>query len=577
MFNGVMPDWFYRTVAQRALFTLPDGIARCVALGVIGALGKRSVGRAAIEFMGHMTPDDRLAVSVKGVRFASPIGLGWRVDPERRATTGLSCFGVGCLEVRAKDRCEVRRTDGEMLVDGPITSVTQPATDAGVTLVERHHDGRDEWLRLPGGEDVPVFACDCPVEMRTKSDTGGAVLQVGSRGQEPRWTVPAAMPDNLPEIVRAWRRALPLGAPLIVSGGISRPRDAVALVQAGADLLLIDAGMVYRGPGLVRRCNEALLESMGEPEKPAQTMEVFRRAWFWTVALGVAMVAGGVAALVLALTRVLLPYDEHYLGLSSMTLERGFPRLFAFMAHDRATLAGVMLGLGSLYACLGWYGVRASRHGAKAAVIASALMGFASFFSFFGFGYFDTLHAFVAVVLFQITVQIMVLAEGGTVRPLARYDEENHNWRRAQWGQLLWVVHAVGLLFAGCLILGIGMTSVFVSEDLGFLCMTAEQTSQLGERMIAVIAHDRATLGGMLLASGSGMLLPVLWCFRRGEAWLWWAMVGLGFPAYTAALGIHFQVGYTDWRHMVPALVGLGLWLGGLFLSFRYLNKKEAS
>jgi dihydroorotate dehydrogenase len=572
-----MPDWFYRTVAQRVLFTLPDEAARGVALGVIGTLGKSGVGRSLIEFMGHMAPDERLAVSVAGIRFASPIGLSWRVDPEQRATSGLACFGVGCVEVRARDRREVRRGTGELLIEGKVISGAPGQSDAGVPLLERHEEAGREWLRLPGGEDLPVIEWDRLVERQPGDGAGGVVLQVGAKDDAHAWTVPAHMPEALPEIVRAWRRVLPSGVPLIISGGISEPREAVELVEAGADLLLIDAGLVYRGPGLVKRCNEALLERLGEREEPVAKIEVFRRSWFWAVALGVAMGAGGFAALGLALTRVLLPYDEHYLGLSSAMLERGMPRLFAFMAHDRATLAGVMLGLGWMYVCLGWSGVRGSRHGAKTAMIASALAGFASFFSFFGFGYFDTLHAFVAVVLFQLTVQIMVSAEGGSSRRVVKCDGEDGVWRRAQWGQLLWVIHAAGLLFAGLLILGIGMTSVFVSEDLGFLCITAQQASELGERMIGVIAHDRATLGGMLLASGVAMLLPVLWCFRRGEAWLWWALAGLGFPAYAAALGIHVKVSYTDWRHMVPAVAGLGLWVGGLVLSGRYLKRKEAS
>ena len=52
-------------------------------------------------------------------------------------------------------------------------------------------------------------------------------------------------------------------------------------------------------------------------------------------------------------------------------------------------------------------------------------------------------------------------------------------------------------------------------------------------------------------------------------------MAGLGLPAYGAALGIHFAVNYNDWRHIVPALIGLGLWLGGLALTHEYLGKEK--
>src|SRR5688572_2460752 len=95
-----MPDWFYRTCARPALFCLPDDAGRSIALGVISTLGRSKAGRAVIEFMGHMSPASGLAVRVGGVEFVSPVGLGWRVDPERRATRGLSCFGVGCIEIQ---------------------------------------------------------------------------------------------------------------------------------------------------------------------------------------------------------------------------------------------------------------------------------------------------------------------------------------------------------------------------------------------------------------------------------------------------------------------------------------------
>jgi hypothetical protein len=573
-----MPDWFYRTVAQRVLFSMPDETARGLALGVIGTLGNSALGRSVIDFMGHMEPDERLAVSIAGTRFASPIGLGWRLDPERRATAGLSCFGVGCLEMLEGKHRGVRRASGHLLVDESLRENTTSMTNAPIPILRRHYDASGhELLRLPTGQNLPVLAWDQPVEMPKVDSLHGLVLQVGVRNEAGGWTVPAAMPASLPDKIRAWRQVLPSGSPVIVSGGIGEPKDAATLVEAGADLLLIDAGMVYHGPGLVKRCNEALLARLPETNVSGRPVALFRRSWFWTVALGMAMAAGGIAALGLALTRVLLPYDEHYLGLTSAMLERTMPRVFDFMAHDRATLSGVMLGLGWLYASLGWNGVRTGRHGAKTAVIASALFGFASFFSFFGFGYFDTLHAFVAVLLFQFTIQIMVGKEGGAEKSVIRSDEEDGSWRLAQWGQLFWVVHAAGLLIAGIVILGIGMTSVFVSEDLGFLCMTAQQAQELGERMIGVIAHDRASLGGMLLACGVAMLLPVLWCFRRGEAWLWWAIAGLGLPAYLAALGVHFKVGYTDWRHMVPAVIGFGLWLGGLALSRNYLGKEKTA
>ena len=34
-------------------------------------------------------------------------------------------------------------------------------------------------------------------------------------------------------------------------GGVDRPEDAVALREAGADLVEVYTGMIYRGPGFV--------------------------------------------------------------------------------------------------------------------------------------------------------------------------------------------------------------------------------------------------------------------------------------------------------------------------------------
>ena len=68
--------------------------------------------------------------------------------------------------------------------------------------------------------------------------------------------------------------------------------------------------------------------------------------------MGAGMVIGGVLALAIAATKVVLPYDEAFLGMSINDLTAINPRLLAFMAHDRVTLAGVMVAIGLLYVVL---------------------------------------------------------------------------------------------------------------------------------------------------------------------------------------------------------------------------------
>ena len=83
------------------------------------------------------------------------------------------------------------------------------------------------------------------------------------------------------------------------------------------------------------------------------------------------------------------------------------PRLLAFMAHDRVSLAGTMIALGAFYIFLSWFGVRRGWHWAKKALLTSAFAGFGSFFLFLGFGYFDPFHAFVTAVLLQLLLMAL--------------------------------------------------------------------------------------------------------------------------------------------------------------------------
>src|SRR5262249_59728854 len=118
-----------------------------------------------------------------------------------------------------------------------------------------------------------------------------------------------------------------------------------------------------------------------------------------------------------------------------------------------------------------------------------------------------------------------------------------------------------GLLGAGAAISAIGVTQVFVHEDLKFMQTTPEVLRAAHPHLVPLVAHDRATFGGMLLASGWVFLLPALWGFRNGSAWLWGTMLAAGLAAYAAAIGVHFAVGYTDPMDPLPAFTPLVLFL----------------
>jgi dihydroorotate dehydrogenase len=52
-------------------------------------------------------------------------------------------------------------------------------------------------------------------------------------------------------VIRALRRALPPGFPIVGVGGVMSGADAAAKIDAGADLVQIYTGLIYRGPSLV--------------------------------------------------------------------------------------------------------------------------------------------------------------------------------------------------------------------------------------------------------------------------------------------------------------------------------------
>jgi dihydroorotate dehydrogenase len=382
------------------------------------------------------------------------------------------------------------------------------------------------------------------------------------------------------ECLRNLRRLVGERTLIIASGGIHQPADAVQFLDAGATLLQIDTGMVFSGPGLCKRINEALLwRDAPSPSRqvPDRSFRPTEHSWFWTALLGLAMLIGSVLALIIASHRIVLPYDEAFCGWSREQMRQFNPRLLSFLAHDRVTLAGTMVSIGILYLSLSWHGARRGLHWARMCVLVSAGTGFFSFFLFLGFGYFDPFHGFVTAVLFQLFAMGVHAKE----MPRGRFElpewNETRAWRWGQWGQLLLVIHSVGLLGAGTLIASIGVRDVLVAEDLNYLGTTLEFLRGANPKVIPLVAHDRATLGGMLIAAGLTYLLASLWGFRRGAVWLWHSFLWSGLAAYAAAIGVHYVVGYVDIGHLLPAYAGLGLLLSGLLCIYPWCRERDGS
>jgi dihydroorotate dehydrogenase len=62
-------------------------------------------------------------------------------------------------------------------------------------------------------------------------------------------------------VIRALRKEVGDAVPIIGVGGILSGRDAKAKIKAGAQMVQLYSGLIYRGPALVRECAQALRET----------------------------------------------------------------------------------------------------------------------------------------------------------------------------------------------------------------------------------------------------------------------------------------------------------------------------
>ncbi|MEK8129177.1 hypothetical protein WMW72_14825 [Paenibacillus filicis] len=376
-------------------------------------------------------------------------------------------------------------------------------------------------------------------------------------------------------LLRRLRAEAPAELTLQAACGVHEPQDALDLIAAGADQVLLHSGMVYAGPGLPKRVNEAIAyERLRLQPEPAPMP--FWRNWGWMWLLGLGMIIGGVLAWFVAITTVLLPYDEAFLGLDRDALHRVNGNLLHFMSHDRVTLAGTMVSIGILYTQLARYGLQEGQHWSRTALGLSAGVGFSSFFLYLGTGYFDPLHALAAAALFPMFLLSMRgIQDRPYRRPVHLYNDRI--WRLAMWGQLCFVVLGFALAIGGLTIAGVGVTGVFVPQDLVFMQTTFAELDAVNPRLIPLIAHDRAGFGGALLSNALALVVISLWGLQRGERWQWKTLLFGGAPGFAAGLGIHMGIGYMDFWHLLPALFALALYIAGLILLYPYLMGGRAA
>ncbi|MBJ7289392.1 hypothetical protein [Williamsia sp.] len=289
-------------------------------------------------------------------------------------------------------------------------------------------------------------------------------------------------------------------------------------------------------------------------ERPKPLRVTAWPAWVWAMIVGVGLIVAGIGAAVITLGPVLLDYDKDYLGLTISDLNRVDTHLVGFLQHDRITMAGNMIGLGTLYCGLAWGGIRRGHRWARNALLLSGLIAFGTWLYFLGTGFVEPLHTTVVVVLFPLLVIAVVRAPTLDIRTRVADGPERER-AAAMWAQLMMIGVGGGLAVAGLVISTVGLTAVFVPTDLGYLGTDADTLRGADQHLLPFIAHDRAGFGGALVGSGLAVLLISLWGWRRGERWVWWSLLIGCVSGTVPALAVHLDIGYTTVSHLLPLYV----------------------
>ncbi|HEX2774464.1 MAG TPA: hypothetical protein VHN18_18820 [Micromonosporaceae bacterium] len=283
------------------------------------------------------------------------------------------------------------------------------------------------------------------------------------------------------------------------------------------------------------------------------------------------LVLGGGFAVFLALTGEFLPHDIRYLQMSAVDLcSVEDCRVVNFMIHDRAAFGGALIAVGVLYTYLVCFPLRRGEAWAWWLLTVSATAGFFSFLAYLGYGYLDTWHGIGTALLLPMFAAGLIRSRrliGDTSMARALLTGRLPSLtNREGLGRAWLLAGAAGVAVAGLEILRIGVTKIFVPEDLAFIGVPAAELRALNPRLVPLIAHDRAGFGGAVFTTGL-TALGCLWYSRTTRA-LWESMFVAGTVSLTAAIGIHLVVGYTDVWHLAPAMLGAASLLIGQALTF---------
>jgi hypothetical protein len=277
-----------------------------------------------------------------------------------------------------------------------------------------------------------------------------------------------------------------------------------------------------------------------------------------------ALIGAGAFALFQASTGQFLPHDTDYLGMTARQLcVLHACRILHFMIHDRVSFGGVLIAIGVMYLWLAEFPLRRRESWAWWALVISGGAGFLSFLAYLGYGYLDTWHGAATLGMLPLFVAGLLRTRALRVEHITRPAFDTHS--RDGIGRILLLLATFGIVAAGCTIMTVGMTSVFVPTDIEFMGITPAELHQVNARLVPLIAHDRAGFGGALISCGLAMFLSVLYGWPSRS--LWQALATAGLAGFCTAIAVHPLIGYTNLFHLGPAVAGCCLFFIGMVMT----------
>ena len=287
--------------------------------------------------------------------------------------------------------------------------------------------------------------------------------------------------------------------------------------------------------------------------------------------VGLMLVLCGGFALFLSATHRFLPHDIEFLGMTAGELCAFYDcRVNHFMFHDRTAFGGALIAIGTLYVWASEFPLRHGRAWAWWLFATSGALGFASFLAYFGYGYLDSWHGAATLFLLPIYVVGLIksfshLQEPRDLKSIFKPVMPFLPVSPTVVGRVCLLATATGMILGGLVITIVGMTSVFVPEDLMYMNLTVNDLHRINPRLVPLIAHDRAGFGGALATTGIAVLFCA-WCAAPSRS-LWQALLIAGAAGFATAIGVHPIIGYSNLFHLAPAFLGALIFAAGLLLT----------